>query len=147
MLPYAGCLPSILSSYILPRNPQVYFRSNKLLNSTVSCELVSNFISLYPRISRDLKQLHSMLGGNVIQCLLALLYQWGRCFGRMKGFQSRLIVRANTNVFLWPSICLNFIRTGQDRIYFGLESFNIRRLCVFLQCIFVFCAVLRINGN
>jgi hypothetical protein len=62
-----------------------------------------------------------MPGGNVIQCFLALSHQWG-CFGSLKGFQSHLTVRANTNIFLWPSICLNFQSTGQDRIYLGLET-------------------------
>ena len=35
-------------------------------------------------------------------------------------------------------------------IYLGLDdlrAFNIRRLCVFSQCIYVFCSILRINGN
>jgi hypothetical protein len=33
------CPAFYLSSFILPRNPQDQFRSNILLNSTVSCEL------------------------------------------------------------------------------------------------------------
>jgi len=66
-----------LFPYILPRNCQGLLWSNKMVNCSVSCKLVSSFISLYPRMSRDPKQSHSMLGGNVIQCLLALLYQWG----------------------------------------------------------------------
>ena len=41
-----------------------------------------------------------MPGGNVIQCFLALSHQWG-CFGSLKGFQSHLTVRANTNIRGW----------------------------------------------
>ena len=51
----------------------------------------------------------------------ALSYQW-RHFGRLKGLQSRLTIRANTNVFLWPSISLIFINTGQDGIYLSLKD-------------------------
>jgi len=90
--------------------------SNRHLNSAISCELVSNLISSYPRIFRYPKQLHSMLGGNVIQCLLALLYQRGQYFGTLKGFESHLTVRAYTIVFLWSSVHLNFIGTGQDSV-------------------------------
>jgi len=36
------------------------------------------------------KRSQRMLGGNVVQRLLALLYLWGRCFGSLKTFQSRL---------------------------------------------------------
>jgi len=82
-------------------DPQCRFRSNKLFNSVVSWELVGSFISLYPRMSRDPKQPRSMPGGNVIHRLLALLYLWRR-FGSLKSFQNRLIVRTNTNLFLWP---------------------------------------------
>jgi len=49
-----------LSSYILPRGPQGQLRSKKLLNRTVSCELVGNIISLYPSMSRDPIQPHSL---------------------------------------------------------------------------------------
>jgi hypothetical protein len=49
-------------------------------------------------VSRDPKQSDRILGGNV-QCLLALLYQWERCFGSLKAFESRLTVGANTYIF------------------------------------------------
>jgi len=71
------------SSYILPRHPEVWFRSSKLLDSTLSCGLVSSFISLYPRMSGDPKQPHSMPGGYVISCPLTLLYLWGH-FGSLE---------------------------------------------------------------
>ena len=100
-----------LSSYILPGDPQGWLRSNKLLNRTVSCELVSNFISSYPSMSMDLIQPHSVPGRGSIQCFLALSYQWRCCFGSLKSFQSRLPVRANTNIFLLPNVQLNFIAT------------------------------------
>jgi hypothetical protein len=87
--------PAFCLSHILPRNPEVRFRSNRLVNSIVSCELVGNFISSSPRMTRGPKHPHSMLGGNVIQRHLALLYQWRR-FSSLKGFQNRLTVRAST---------------------------------------------------
>ena len=46
--------PFHLSSYILPRDPQERLSSNKPLKRTVSCELVGDFISSYPSMSRDL---------------------------------------------------------------------------------------------
>jgi hypothetical protein len=73
-------------------------------------------------MSRDTKQPHSVLGGNVIQRILALLHQWGRRFYGLKGFQNRLAVRAITNVFLWTRIRLNFMSEGQDSLDFGLED-------------------------
>ena len=39
-----------LSSYILPRDPQESLRSNKQLNRTTPCELVSDFISSQVRV-------------------------------------------------------------------------------------------------
>jgi hypothetical protein len=65
---------------------------------------------------------HRIPSGNVMQCLLALLYQWGHCFSNLKGFQSCLTIRVNTNVFLWFNICTNFIGTVQDGIYLDLEN-------------------------
>jgi hypothetical protein len=114
-----------LSSYILSRDHQGWFRSNKLLKSNVSCELAGNFISSYPRISRDPKQPYTMPGGNIIQHLLVLLYQWRRYFGSLKGFQSHLNVTANANVYFGPSIHLNFMRTGQSSIYLSWENCSI----------------------
>jgi hypothetical protein len=125
-LPYADCPLSIyLFPYILLRDPQGQIRSNKLVDSSISCELVSNFISTYSRLAMDPKQSHRMLAGNVVQCLLALLYQWGYYFGSLKGFQSHLTDRSNTNIFLWSNIDKNFTCTGQDSIYLGLENSRI----------------------
>ena len=59
---------------------------------------------------------------DTIQHLLALLYQWRCCFGSLKSFQSRLTVRTNINIFLWPNIHLNFINTLQDSIYLSLRD-------------------------
>ena len=41
----------------------------------------------------------------------------GTLFGSLKGFQGCLTVRTNTDIFLWSSIHLNFIRTDQDGIH------------------------------
>jgi hypothetical protein len=112
-----------LSFYILPRDLQGRLRSCKILNSTVSCGLVGSFISSYPSMSRNPIQSHYAPGRD-IQCLLALSYQWRRCFGSLKSFQSRVTITANTNVLLWPSIHLNFINTGQDGIRLSLKNCN-----------------------
>jgi hypothetical protein len=62
-----------------------------------------------------------MQGENVVQCLLALLYQLG-CFSSLKGFQSHLTFRANINLFSWSNLHFNFMSTGQDSTYIGLED-------------------------
>jgi len=64
-----------LFPYIVPRNPQVRLWFNKVADSSVSSELAGSFISSYPRMSTDTEQPHSVLGGNDIQRILALLYQ------------------------------------------------------------------------
>ena len=126
--PKSSCirlLPIHLSSYILPRDPRGRLRSYKLLNRAVPCELVCNFISSHPSMSRDPIQPHSVPGRDIIQRLLALLYQWRRCFGGLKNSQSRLAVGAYTHVFLWSNSCLNFISTGQDSICLSLKKCTI----------------------
>ena len=110
-----------LSFYILPRDPQGWLRSYKILNRTVSGELVGGFISSYPSMSRDPIQSHYAPGRD-IKRLLALSYQWRHCFGSLKGFQSHLTITANTNILLWPTIHLNFINTGQDGIHLSLKN-------------------------
>ena len=75
---------------ILPRDPKGLLRSNKPLSGSTPCELVSDFVSTYPGMSRDPVQPHAVPTRNIIQCLLALLYQWRRCFGSLKCFQSHL---------------------------------------------------------
>jgi len=75
-----------LLSYILPRDPLDRFKSNKQVNSSHSCNLISNFISTYPWMSKDSRQCRRMPGGNVVRRLLALLYPTGRWFGSLKGY-------------------------------------------------------------
>jgi hypothetical protein len=65
-----------------------------------------------------------MLGRDIVQCLLALLDQW-RCSDGLKSFQSHVTVRADTHVFLWSILKLNFINTRQNSIHFGLKDYNI----------------------
>jgi hypothetical protein len=89
---------------ILPRVPKGWLRPYKLLSGGATCELVGDFISMYPSMSRDPVEPHSVPVRDTIQHLLALLYQWRCCFGSLKSFQSRLTVRANTNIFLWPTL-------------------------------------------
>jgi len=110
-----------LSSYILPRDPQGRLRSYKLLNRTIPCELVSDFVSSYPSVSRDPIKPHSVPVRD-IQRLLALLYQWIRCFDSLNCFQSRLAVTANIHEFLWSNIHLNLISTGKDSIYLNIKN-------------------------
>jgi len=112
-------------SYILPWDPQGQFRSNKLVKSALSCRLIRNFSSMYPRVFRDPEQSHRIPGENVIQHLLALLYQWWRHFGSPKGYQSCQAIKANTNIFLWPSIHLNFVNTDQVIIHLRLENCSV----------------------
>jgi hypothetical protein len=74
------------SFYVLLTDPQEQLRSYRLLKRTVSCELVGVFISSYLSMSRDPVQSHYVPGTDNIQRLLAMLYQWGRCFGSLNGF-------------------------------------------------------------
>ena len=106
--------------YILPRDPWDQLWSNRLVNRTVPCELLGNFISAYSRMFRDPKGSHRVVGGNVIQLPWALPYQWGHCCGSPKSFQSCWTIRADTNAFLWPDIHSDFLHTGRDNAYLGL---------------------------
>jgi hypothetical protein len=110
-----------LSFYVLLRDPRGWPRSYKLLNRTISCELVGNFVSSYPSMSRD-PILPQNVPGRDIQRLLALSYQCRCCFGSLNCFQSCLAVTANTHIFLWSNNHLNFINTGQDNIYLSLKN-------------------------
>jgi len=103
---------------VLCRDPQRWLRSNRLLNRTVLCKPVGDFVSSHPSMSRNPIQCHWVLGGGIIQCLLTSSYQWRRYVSSLNGFQSRLIIKANTNIFLWPNVCLNFINTGQDSMFY-----------------------------
>jgi len=67
------------SFYVLPRDPQGWHRSYKLLNRTASCEFVGDFVSLYSSMSRDPIHSHYVLGRDIIEHLLAPLYQWRHC--------------------------------------------------------------------
>jgi len=78
-----------LCFYVLLRPPR-WLRSYKLLNRTVSCKLVSDFVYLYPSMSRDPIQSYYVPGRDIIQLHVALSYQCRCCFGSVKGFQSRL---------------------------------------------------------
>ena len=102
-----------------PKLPIIHQAFNIIFNilpraqgRTAPSELVGDFISLYPSISRDPVQPHSVSGRDIIPRLLALSYQSRRCFGSLECFQSRLAIRANTNIFLWPILSFNFINTG-----------------------------------
>jgi hypothetical protein len=61
---------------MLRRDPEGCFRPNKLLSGAAPCELVGDFISAFPGMSRDPVQPHDVLGRDIIERLLALLYQW-----------------------------------------------------------------------
>ena len=76
----------------------ICLETHKAGSGTTNCwEPIGNFISTYPKMSRDPLHSHYMPGRDTIQSLLALLYQWGLCFSSLKFFQSHLPVRANTN--------------------------------------------------
>ena len=76
-------------------NPHGQFWSSKLVNSSLCWELIRNFISTYPRMTGDPKESHRMMRGDVTQRSSALPNKWGRSFGSLKSFQSRLTVREN----------------------------------------------------
>ena len=65
--------------YILPSHSQGWFWFNKLVNRTVSCELIGSFIFTYPKISGD-PQSHRMVGGNVIQTPFSIAVPMGTLF-------------------------------------------------------------------
>ena len=115
----------IFFPYVLPGDPQGRLRSNKMVKSTISCELVGQFRFLVPQHVQGPKKHHRMLGGNVIQRISVLLHQWRRCSNGLKGFQSRLAATANTNIFLWSNIRLNLVSTDQDIVDFGLENCSV----------------------
>jgi len=71
-------------------------------------------------MSRDPINPHHMLGRDVIQLLLALTNQRRRSNG-LKRFQCHLTITAYTIIFLRYILRLNFINTGQDSMYLGLE--------------------------
>jgi len=54
---------------ILPRVPKGWLRSYKLLSGATPCELVGDFISIYPSMSRDPVEFHSVQVRDVIQHL------------------------------------------------------------------------------
>ena len=80
--------------YVLRRGPQGRFRSYELLNRTVSCELVRDFVSSYPSMSREKIRFYCVPGRDIIERLLALSYQWRGCCS-LKSFQSRMTIRVN----------------------------------------------------
>jgi len=96
---------------IPPRDPKGQHRSNKLSGAT-PCELDSYSISTYPGTSRDPVQPHSAPVRDV-----SFNAFWHSCsnrdvVGSLKCFQSRLAIRANTNIFFWSTLSFNFINTS-----------------------------------
>jgi hypothetical protein len=63
-----------------------------------------------------------MPGGDIIQCLLTLANQWGRCSNSPYSLQGRQTIRANTYVFLWCFLTLDIMSTGQDGKHLGLKD-------------------------
>ena len=87
---------------IQPRDPQGRLWSYKL---QVEPPLTSLSPISFPRIPTCPGTQYSptvRCNRDIIQCLLALLYQWRHYFGSLKCFQSRLAIRANT-YFSGPS--------------------------------------------
>jgi hypothetical protein len=68
------------------------------------CELIGNFIFKFPRMSGT-QESQKMMGGSIIQCVLAPLYQWGCCFSSLKSFLRCVTFRANTDIF-WLALIL-----------------------------------------
>ena len=103
-----------LSSYILTRDPPGSVQVQHTFEQYCLLWACWNLISLY-RKQPLLCQMemsfnafwHCHINGDVLAAWRAFRATW---------------LRANTNIFLWPSICLNFQSTGQDSIYLGLET-------------------------
>ena len=62
-------------------------------------QVANRFCFLIPSMSMDPIQPHNMLYEDIIQRILALLYQW-RCSSSLKGFQSHMAVSVNTHILL-----------------------------------------------
>jgi hypothetical protein len=90
--------------FILPRDPQKGLWPNKPLTRTTPCEPVSDLVSSHSCMAWDPIWPYGMPGRDTIQLLLALAYQRRRCLGSLKRFQSRLAIRADTEVFLWSGM-------------------------------------------
>jgi len=86
---------------VLLRDPHGRLRSYKLLNKTVSCELVRNIVFSYPSMSRDPTRPYCVPGKDIIERLLALSYQRKRCCGSLKSVQCGMTIRANIDLLLW----------------------------------------------
>ena len=114
--------PSNSSSCILSRDSQSRLRSHKPENRAVPCELVGDLITSYPSMSRDPEQPHRMQGRDIVQHLLALSDQWTHCSDGLESFQSCPTIRADTHVFLWSILKLNFMNTCQNGIYLSLKT-------------------------
>ena len=106
------------------RDLQGQFMTKQLVNSSFFFQLVSNFISAYPSVwgpgtvpQNAGWKCHSMPFSSVVPV--------GTFFAKLKCYQSRLTITAYTNVFLWCNIHMNFIFTGQDGMYLGLENCSI----------------------
>ena len=78
--------------------------------------------AVVPSTSRDPIQPHYMPGTDISQRLLALSFQWTRCFGNLKSFQSRLTIEQILIYFSGLVFFLNFIHTGQDGIYLSMKN-------------------------
>jgi hypothetical protein len=61
----------------------------------------------------------------MVKLLFAILLNWGLGFGNLKSFQSRLVVRNNTNEFLWSNMNTNLKCIEQDGVHLGLETLSI----------------------
>jgi hypothetical protein len=125
-LPYAVCPSSILSLSLYsarkPPRPVLVQHTSKQFHP-LGAHWQFHFYAL--QNVWDPKQSHRMVRGDVNQRPWALLYQWGRWFASLKSLQSRLNIRANTNVFLRSNVCMNFMCTEQESIYLGLENSNL----------------------
>ena len=95
--------------YILPRDPQGWFRFYKLVNSSLST--ISFPYTLWGSKSPTECQVDMSTPFGTVVCTN------GDSVGSLKGFQSHLIVRANTNVFLWCNIHMNFKYRPREHIF------------------------------
>ena len=108
------CSPSSVSSFLLysTQRPQKGLRFNEPLNRNTPYDIVDEFISSHSGMSRDPIRPHSVSDRDIIQRLLVPLHQRRSCFSSLKRFQSRLTIRTNTSIYIWPVLRFIFMNAG-----------------------------------
>jgi hypothetical protein len=95
----AGSQPAINPTLkIMPRDHQGRLRPHISGDRAVPREPISSLIASHHCMPRDPIKSHNMLSRDIVQHLLTLANQWGRCSDSPESLQNSLTVRANTYV-------------------------------------------------